>query len=126
MTTKVSFTDETLTTADELAVLCGNEFSRIDERFRAVDARFDAADRRFDQIDETIHGLVTKAENDAMYRGIMDRFDDMDARMSRFEERMDAKFDSALSRMDSMLITLRDHEGRIDVLERASPKRKRR
>jgi DNA anti-recombination protein RmuC len=50
---------------DGLAILCKNNFDRIEERFKQVDERFEQVDVRFEQIDE--------------------RFDQMDRRFDRIE-----------------------------------------
>lgn len=123
MTSKVSFADETSTGVDDLAILCGKGFRKIDERFDQTDEKIEAAGQRLQsQISDIRSIMVTRPEFDAMYRGMIARFDGMDARFDRLEDKMDRKFDDVLARIDSVLITLKRHDDDIEMLKKDQQK----
>jgi len=95
---------------DELAVTCGNQFTRIDQRFDGIDERLDGIES----------AMATKAELrleiDGLYQNMVRRFDAVDARF----DRQDEKFDGMLSKIDMLIVFMRGHEKRIERLEQSA------
>ena len=93
--------------ADSIMRSCAVQFSAIDKRFTEVD-------KRFDHIEERLDTMVTKTELDALYRGMINRFDAIDR---RFDEQ-DRKFDAGERRFQAFELFMKGHEKRITKVEK--------
>jgi uncharacterized protein YdcH (DUF465 family) len=83
----------------ELAGMCSNQFTRIDQRF-----------------DQMATKAELRMEIDGLYHNMVRRFDAVDARF----ERVDERFDSLDKKMDTFILFMRGHEKRIERLERSA------
>lgn len=106
--------EETPMTVDDLAIITNKEFSNVQKQFAKIDDRFVDA---YKQIDEIRLVMVTKSELNLVYTNMISRFDNLDSRLNRLEERMDYKFDIFMKKMESQNFAISDHETRLTKLE---------